>query len=85
MLKFVSCFGVCIGTIVAAAAETLETFIRGRFLLPFLSILATTAAPLHLTELASLQYRRTVAEMYNTLYYIASAKGTAYVPATDLV
>ena len=85
MLKFVGCFGVCIGTIVTATAETLATFIGGRFLLSVLSILATTAAPLYLTELASPQYRGTVAGMYNTLYYMVSAKGRAHVPAADLV
>jgi hypothetical protein len=46
--------------------------------LPFLSILATTAAPLCLTGLASRQYRETVAGMYDTLYYIASAKEHMY-------
>lgn len=85
MLKFVGCFGVCIGTIVTAAAETLATFIEGRFLLSFLSTLATTAAPLYLTELASPQYRETVPGIYHTLYYMVSAKGRAHVPAADLV
>jgi MFS family permease len=85
VLKFGGFFGVCIGTIVTATAETLATLIGGRFLLSFLSILATAAAPLYLTELASPQYRGTVPGIYNTLYCMVSAKGTAHVPTADLV
>jgi len=78
-------FGVYIGTISTATAETLANPIGGHFLLSLLSILATAVTPLYLTELASLQYRGTVPGIYNTLYYTVGAKGRAHVQAADVV
>ncbi|KAK2792412.1 hypothetical protein FQN52_003347 [Onygenales sp. PD_12] len=76
---FLGCFGVCIATILTALAPTLSVFIGGRFLLSFFAILACTAAPLYIIEIAPPQYRATVAGMYNTFYYLGSIIATASV------
>ncbi|KLJ11520.1 hypothetical protein EMPG_13289 [Blastomyces silverae] len=76
---FLGCFGVCIATILTAMAPTLSVFIGGRFLLAFFAIVACTAAPLYIIELAPPQYRATVAGMYNTFYYVGSIIATASV------
>lgn len=67
---FLGCLGVCIATAVTALAPTLSVFIGGRFLLSFFAIIACTAAPLYIIEVAPPQYRATVAGMYNTFYYV---------------
>ncbi|KAL2368121.1 hypothetical protein RJ035_000550 [Blastomyces gilchristii] len=67
---FLGCFGVCITTIPTAS---------GRFLLSFFAIIACTAAPLYIIDLAPPQYRATVAGMYNTFYYVDSIIATSSV------
>ncbi|KAK2812230.1 hypothetical protein FQN50_001588 [Emmonsiellopsis sp. PD_5] len=76
---FLGCFGVCVATILTALAPTLSVFIGGRFLLSFFAILACTAAPLYIIEIAPPQYRATVAGMYNTFYYLVRG-----IPAAPL-
>ncbi|KAG5292518.1 lactose permease [Histoplasma ohiense] len=79
---FLGCFGVCTATVITALAPTLGVFIGGRFLLSFFAIVACTAAPLYVIEIAPPQYRATVAGMYNTFYYVGSITATSAVYAS---
>lgn len=71
---FIGCFGTCVGAVVTAVAPTIPAFIGGRFMLSFFSTIATVAAPTYLIEIAPPQHRGTVAGLYNTLYYLVSAR-----------
>ena len=71
-LIFIGTIGVILGTIVTSTAQSLPTFIGGRFLLAFFAQLACAASPLYLVEVSPPQYRGTLAGMYNTFYYFVS-------------
>ncbi|MCJ1420793.1 hypothetical protein MMC32_007152 [Xylographa parallela] len=61
----IGCLGVIVGTIVVHRQN--DPVVTGsRFLLSFFGALSTTAAPLCFLEIASPQYRGTIARLYNT-------------------
>ncbi|KAF2472596.1 sugar transporter [Lindgomyces ingoldianus] len=76
---FIGTIGVIVGAIVTATAQTLPTFIGGRFLLSFFATCACSASPLYLVEVAPPQYRGTLAGLYNTFYYFGSILATSSV------
>ncbi|KAJ5153550.1 Lactose permease [Penicillium canariense] len=69
---FVGCLLVWIGTAVQAPAQTMETFIGGRFLLGFGAALASAAGPAYTVELAHPVYRGTMAGMYNNFWWLGN-------------